>query len=106
MTIRDVHFDDEHIHVELDDGRIMSVPMRWIPTVYRADPEERAKHELNRSRTMIIWDPVKCAIHEKQAPPHRRGLSHSVHRLPFTGHGLPIPNSAPALRPHTSGKYI
>lgn len=61
-TIRDVHFDDEHMHVELTDGRIMSVPLRWIPTVYHASPEERAKYELNRSRTMIIWDPAKCAI--------------------------------------------
>lgn len=33
-TIRDVNFDDEHMHVELTDGRIMSVPLRWIPTVY------------------------------------------------------------------------
>ncbi|HSN75338.1 MAG TPA: hypothetical protein VL334_09685 [Anaerolineae bacterium] len=31
-------------------------------TVYPASPEERAKCELNRSRTMIIWDPEKCAI--------------------------------------------
>lgn len=64
-TIRDVYFDDEHMHVELTDGRIMSVPLRWIPTVYHASPEERAKYELNRSRTMIIWDPAKCAINDE-----------------------------------------
>jgi hypothetical protein len=64
-TIRDVHFDDEYMHVELTDGRIMSVPLRWIPTVYHASPEERAKYELNRSRTMIIWDPAKCAINDE-----------------------------------------
>ncbi len=64
-TIREVHFDDEHMHVELTDGRIMSVPLRWIPTVYHASPEERAKYELNRSRTMIIWDPAKCAINDE-----------------------------------------
>ena len=64
-TIRDVHFDDKHMHVELADGRIMSVPLSWIPTVYHASPEERAKYELNRSRTMIIWDPAKCAINDE-----------------------------------------
>lgn len=32
--------------VELTDGRIMSVPLCWIPTVYHASPEERAKYEL------------------------------------------------------------
>jgi hypothetical protein len=44
----------------------MSAPLRWMPTVFRASPEERAKYELNRSRTMIIWDPAIsrccCAI--------------------------------------------
>ena len=64
-TIRDVDFDDEHMHVELADGRIMSVPLRWIPTVCHASPEERAKYELNHSRTMIIWDPAKCAINDE-----------------------------------------
>ncbi len=64
-TIREVHFDDEHMHVELTDGRIMSVPLCWIPTVYHASPEERARYELNRSRTMIIWDPAKCAINDE-----------------------------------------
>jgi hypothetical protein len=27
-TIRTVDFDDEHMHAELTDGRIMSVPLR------------------------------------------------------------------------------
>jgi hypothetical protein len=57
--------DYVHIHVELTDGRIMSVPLRWIATVYHASPEERARYELNRSRTMIIWDPAKCAINDE-----------------------------------------
>lgn len=26
---------------------------------------ERANYQLNRSRTMIIWDPVKCAINDE-----------------------------------------
>ena len=43
----------------------MAVPLRWLPTVYHASPEERAKYELNRSRTMIIWDPAKCAINDE-----------------------------------------
>lgn len=64
-AIRDVHFDEEHMHVDLTDGHIVIVPLRRIPTVYHASPEERAKYELNRSRTMIIWDPAKCAISDE-----------------------------------------
>ena len=63
--IHQVHFDDEYIHIGLSDGRILSVPLRWIPTLHHALPEEREKYEFNQSRTMIIWDPGKCAINDE-----------------------------------------
>jgi len=63
--IHQVHFDDEYMHVELTDGRRLSVPLWWIPTLYNAPAEEREKYELDRSRTMIIWDPDKCAINDE-----------------------------------------
>ena len=63
--IHQVQFDDKYIRVELDDGRIIAVPLFWIPTVYNALPEEREKYEISRDRTMIIWDPDKCAINDE-----------------------------------------
>ena len=63
--IHQVRFDEEYVHVELTDGRVLSVPLWWIPTLYNALPEEREKYTLNRSRTMIIWDPNKCAINDE-----------------------------------------
>lgn len=63
--IHQVRFDDECMHVELIDGRVLSVPLWWIPTLYNASPEEREKYEINRSRTMIIWNPDKCAINDE-----------------------------------------
>ena len=60
-----VRFADEHLHVELTDGRILSVPLLWIPTLHNASPEEREKYEINRDRTMIIWDPNECAINDE-----------------------------------------
>lgn len=63
--IHQVHFDDEYIHIELTDGRLVSVPLWWIPTLYNAPPEEREKYEISRSRTMIIWDAAKCAINDE-----------------------------------------
>jgi hypothetical protein len=63
--IHEVRFDDEYLHVELTDGRKLSIPLWWIPTLYNAAVEEREKYELDRSRTMIIWDPDKCAINDE-----------------------------------------
>jgi hypothetical protein len=63
--IHRVWFDDKHIHVELTDERILSIPLWWIPTLYNADPEEREKYEINQARTMMIWDPDKCAINDE-----------------------------------------
>ena len=60
-----VRFDDEYMRVELTDGRILSLPLWWIPTLYNATPEEREKCVINRDRTMIIWDPDKCAINDE-----------------------------------------
>lgn len=63
--IHKVWFDEEYMHIALTDGRQLSVPLWWIPTVYNAEPEEREKFEISRDRTMIIWDPEKCAINDE-----------------------------------------
>ena len=63
--IHAVRFDDKHMHVELTDGRVISIPLWWIPTVHNASDEDRKKFEINQSRTMIIWDPEKCGINDE-----------------------------------------
>jgi hypothetical protein len=63
--IHHARFDEGYMHVELTDGRVLSVPLWWIPTLFNAQPEEREKYEINQSRTMLIWDPDKCAINDE-----------------------------------------
>jgi len=63
--IHDVRFDEKHMHVELTDERIISIPLWWIPTVNNASDEDRKKFEINQSRTMINWDPDKCGINDE-----------------------------------------
>lgn len=63
--IHDVRIDEEYIHVDLTDGRILSIPLWWLPSVHNAPPEERLKFEISRSRTMIIWDPDKGSINDE-----------------------------------------
>ncbi len=63
--VHHVRFDDRYIHVELTDGRVLSVPLSWIPTLYNAEPAEREKYEISQDRKMLVWDPDKCAINDE-----------------------------------------
>ena len=63
--ISTVRFDDEFVHVELTDGRIISVPLWWIPTLYNATSEERERYEFSSGRRLIVWDPSKCTINDE-----------------------------------------
>ena len=63
--IHDVSFDDAYIHVELTDGRILSLPLWWVPSVHNAPMEERKKYEISRNRKMVIWDPDRCGINDE-----------------------------------------
>ncbi len=63
--IQSVRFDDQYIHVPLMDGRILSIPLWWIPTVYHAAPEMRARCEISPDKTMIIWDPETSGINDE-----------------------------------------
>lgn len=63
-TIDSVHFDADHMHIRLTDGRSISIPLIWIPPVFDAAPEEREKYTLSDDRQLVIWDPEECAINE------------------------------------------
>ncbi len=63
--VQSVRFDDECVHVELADGRCLSVPLQWIPTLKDAPPEAREQYEINASRTAVVWDPDKCGINDE-----------------------------------------
>ena len=60
-----VRFDNDYMHLELTDGRMLSVPLSWIPTLHNATPEDREKYEISQNRKMIIWDPNKCSINDE-----------------------------------------
>lgn len=63
--IHAVTFDEKHMHVELLDQRVISIPLWWIPTLHNASDENRNKFEINQSRTMIIWDPEISGINDE-----------------------------------------
>lgn len=49
-----VHFDDDSMWVDLDDGRRMAVPLAWFPRLLAASAEQRAQFEL--SPRGIHWE--------------------------------------------------
>jgi len=63
--IRDVQFNDEFVNLALMDGRSLSIPLWWIPSLHNATPEAREMYTINRSRTMLLWDPDKCEINDE-----------------------------------------
>ncbi len=52
---RRVTFDDTMLHCELQDGRIISVPLSWYPRLHRANAEQRNNWELIGRGSGIHW---------------------------------------------------
>jgi hypothetical protein len=40
--VKDVHFTEDTLSVDLVDGRIIVVPLAWYPRLLHATPEQRA----------------------------------------------------------------
>jgi len=51
---RAVSFDENSMWVELDDGRMIGVPLAWFPRLLAATPEQRARVTL--SPMGLHWD--------------------------------------------------
>src|SRR4051812_17340001 len=50
-------FDDAYMYIHLRDGRIVMVPLKWIPTLYHAAPELRPNYFLGNDGQSAHWDP-------------------------------------------------
>jgi hypothetical protein len=51
-----VHFDDRHLHVELEDGRVISTPMDWYPELQAATLKQLSHYEFICRKTGIEWE--------------------------------------------------
>ncbi|NPA31777.1 MAG: DUF2442 domain-containing protein [Chloroflexi bacterium] len=63
--IQEAWVDEAYIHVRLMDGRILSIPLAWVPTVHQAAAEARGRFTISRDRTMLIWDPERSGINDE-----------------------------------------
>lgn len=52
---KSVRFDDDFIYVTFTDGRILSVPLVWFPTLHAATPAQRARCEIGGGGIALHW---------------------------------------------------
>ena len=51
-----VTFDDITKHVQLTDGRTISVPLLWFPRLLAARPEQRQQVQIGAGGRGLHWD--------------------------------------------------
>ena len=52
---KSVEFDDAMMQVAFTDGRILSVPLAWFPTLRAATPEQRTRCEIGGGGIGLHW---------------------------------------------------
>ncbi|MCK5190936.1 MAG: DUF2442 domain-containing protein [Methylococcales bacterium] len=52
---KSVHFDDRYLHVELEDGRLISTPMNWYKELQEATVKEVSDYVFICQATGIEW---------------------------------------------------
>jgi len=56
--VKDVHFTDTTLSVDLMDGRTITVPLRWYPRLANATPEQRENWQVAGAGYHIHWPDV------------------------------------------------
>ena len=55
---KSVRFDQDMMHVDLTDGRIISIPIRWFPLLREATPEQREHYEIGGGGISLYWPEI------------------------------------------------
>lgn len=55
-----VHMDEQRLTFDLEDGRTVSVPLAFYPTLLLASSSERAEYEICHSS--VYWPKLDCDI--------------------------------------------
>jgi len=55
---REVHFDDEYLHVKLEDGRIISTPMEWYKPLKELSLLDLKNYKFICMNTGIEWKSI------------------------------------------------
>ena len=56
--VKNVHFTEDTIAVDLIDGRTIVVPLAWYPTLLEASPEQRSNWKVSGAGYGIHWPDI------------------------------------------------
>ncbi|MSV34992.1 MAG: DUF2442 domain-containing protein [Bryobacterales bacterium] len=56
--VRDVHFTEDALAVDLSDGRTIIVPLAWYPRLLDATTEQRSHWEISGAGYGIHWPDI------------------------------------------------
>lgn len=56
--VKDVHFTEDTLAVDLMDGRTITVPLAWYPRLLRATPDQRQNWKIAGAGFGIHWPDV------------------------------------------------
>jgi hypothetical protein len=56
--VKDVHFTEDTLAVDLADGRTIIVPLAWYPALLDATPEQRANWKVSGAGYGIHWPEI------------------------------------------------
>ena len=78
-SVKNVHFTEDSLSVDLMDGRTITVPIAWYPRLLHATPEQRKKWEICGGGYGIHWPDIDEDLSTegllRGAPAPRRELS-------------------------------
>ncbi|CAI1061467.1 MULTISPECIES: DUF2442 domain-containing protein [Serratia] len=77
ISAKNVNFDETTMWVELNDARIIGVPLAWFPRLLNATDQERARYEL--SARGIHWDALDEDISVEGLLKGRGDITHRPH---------------------------
>lgn len=53
-----IWFDQDMMHVQLSDGRLVAVPIEWYPRLREATPQQRSNYRLIGKGVGVHWEDV------------------------------------------------
>ena len=79
-SVKDVHFTEDTLSVDMLDGRTITVPLAWYPRLLHATPEQRQNWQISGAGYGIHWPDIDEDLSTegllRGAPAPRRTISH------------------------------
>ena len=57
-SVKDVHFTEDTLSVDLNDGRTITVPLAWYPRLLHATPDQRQNWQISGGGFGIHWPDI------------------------------------------------